>query len=113
MQTAFVLLVIAALGGATLLSLRAARGANPPRALAFLHGILAASGLVALLLQVAETGWTGRPFTALLLVGAAALGGFALIAMHLRGRLIPLPFALLHGLLALSGVVVLGMHLYA
>jgi hypothetical protein len=113
MQTAFILLVIAALGGATLLGIRAARGVNPPRALAFVHGLLAASGLVALLLQVAETGWTGRPFTALLLIGAAALGGFALISMHLRGRLIPLGFAFVHGLLALSGVVVLGLHLYA
>jgi hypothetical protein len=112
MQTAFVLLVIAALGGATLMALRASRGANPPRALAFVHGLIAAAGLVALLLQVAETGWTGKPFLALLLVGGAALGGFLLISIHLSGRLIPLGLALLHGLLALSGVVTLGLHLY-
>jgi hypothetical protein len=109
MQLALVLLVIAALGGATVLTLRL-RGGNPPLPLALLHGAVAASGLVALIVAVSGSGWTGKPFIALLLVGAAALGGLGLIRIHLSGKLIPVPFAVVHGLLALSGVVTLLLH---
>jgi hypothetical protein len=84
MQLALVLLVIAALGGATVLTLRL-RGGNPPLPLALLHGAVAASGLVALIVAVSGSGWTGK-------------------------KLIPVPFAVVHGLLALSGVVTLLLH---
>jgi hypothetical protein len=104
-----VLLGLAALGGATMVVLRA-RGGNPPLLLALGHGAIAAAGLVALVVAVAAGGWTGLPFVALLILVAASLLGAYVASFHLRGLLLPLDFALYHGLLAAAGYGVLLTH---
>jgi hypothetical protein len=106
LELAVVLFGVGALGGVTLLALRLARGTNPPLALAVVHGLAAASGLVALTVAVVD-GERGPALTALVLFGIAAIGGFFLLSLHLRGRLLPVPVILLHGALAASGFVAL------
>lgn len=111
MNAAAILFVLAALGGVTLLALRL-RGSNPPLAVAFVHGPLAATALVTLLVSVVRSGEGGLPLVALCLFGLAALGGLLLITLHLKGKLLPIPLVLGHGLIAASGLTVLLVHLY-
>lgn len=49
---------------------------------------------------------------ALIVFVLTALGGFTMLVMRLRGSNPPLALALLHGLLGVSGLVVLGWHLW-
>jgi hypothetical protein len=111
MELAAVLLGLAALGGLTNISLRF-RGGNPPLLLAGAHGLVAAAGLVTLAVSVLTTQAGGMALLALILLVSAALLGFYVLSFHLRGRLIPLGFALFHGFLAVLGYTILLSHLY-
>lgn len=102
---ALILFGLGAAGGVTLLALRL-RGGNPPLGLAVVHGLAAAAGLVTLILAVAE-GARGNVLIALVLFGVAALGGFVLLSLHLRGRLLPVGLILVHGTVAVAGFVTL------
>lgn len=97
------LFVAAALGGVVLFALRL-RGGNPPLPLAVGHGLLAAAGLVVLVIHLVADGWSTLPGTACVLLVLAALGGFVVFGMHLRERLIPVPLTVVHALLAVAGV---------
>lgn len=107
LDASLILFAVAALGGATMAVLHFRGRAMPPVMLATLHGILAASGLVVLLLAVVRDGASGLPTIALLLFLAAALGGFALLGFHVRGRAQPSALIVGHGLLAVAGFLVL------
>jgi hypothetical protein len=102
---ACVLFGLGALGGVTLLGLRL-RGGNPPIGLAVVHGLAAAAGLVTLGIAVVG-GERGPALVSLVLFGIAALGGFFLMSLHLRQRLLPVGLILVHGTLAVSGYVAL------
>jgi hypothetical protein len=104
---AIILFAIAALGGITLAFMHFRGRTPPPLALAILHGLVAASGLVVLLLAVLKIGIGGAPTVALAFFLLAALGGFALLSFHLRGRALPNGLVAGHGLLAVTGFVVL------
>jgi glucose uptake protein GlcU len=106
-QLPLVLFAVAALAGLTM-AIMHFRGTSPPKTvLAVLHGLFAASGLVALLLALIKVGFSGKPGIAFGLLVVAALGGFALLGSHVQKK--PLPSALVvgHALLAVSGFVVL------
>lgn len=107
MIVAVVLFTIAALGGATLLAVRAKSGENPPTALALVHGGAAAAALVALLVPVATSEVSTTTLVATGLFVVAALGGFALFASHLRGKRISIPIVLVHGGVAVVAFVLL------
>jgi hypothetical protein len=84
------------------------RGRTPPRLqVAAAHGVLAASGLLLLLLAVSSAGFAGPMAVALCIVLIAALGGFTLLSFHLRGRALPNLVVVAHGGLAVIGFVVL------
>lgn len=103
MQLALVLFALAAIGG-VLLAVTRLRGANPPTALALIHGGAAAAGLVLLALPLLNGGLgSGAATVALVLFVVAALGGFALFAAHLRGTLLPIPLMLIHAVVAVAG----------
>ena len=107
LELAIVVFALAALGG-LVMAIGHFRGRTPPKpALAALHGVAAAAGLLILLLAVINIGTGGAPTVALVLFGLAALGGFVLLSFHLRGR--PLPGGLVgaHGLLAVAAFLVL------
>lgn len=107
LDTGLILFAIAALGGATMAVLHFRGRAAPPAVLAALHGILAAAGLAVLLLAVVRDGARGLPAIALLLFLLAALGGFWLLGLHIRGRRHPPALIVGHGLLAVAGFLVL------
>lgn len=101
------LFAIAAVAGLTMAVMHF-RKITPPRAvLAVVHGLFAASGLVVLLLAVLKVGVQGAPAAALGLLVVAALGGFALLSFHLRGRALPSGMVVGHALLAVAGFVTL------
>lgn len=108
MVTAVILLFAASAVVGLVMAIAHLRGQTPPKpVLAVFHGLFAASGLVLLLVLVANVGAANGTGIALGLFVLAALGGFTLLSFHLRQR--PLPTALVagHGLLAVTAFVVL------
>ena len=104
---AILLFAVAAVAGVTMAVMHF-RGISPPRPiLAGLHGFLAASGLVVLLLAVMKAGMGGTTGIALGLFGLAALGGFILLSFHMRGRALPSGLVIGHGLLAVAAFLLL------
>lgn len=107
MTVALVLFALAALGGATMAILRFKGRPQPPLALALVHGAAAATALVTLTLFIAGNDAPGLATIALALFLGAALGGFGLFAIHLRKGALPIWLVVLHGLVAISGFLVL------
>lgn len=111
---ATILFAIAAVGGATLATLHF-RGRTPlPMPLALLHGLLAASALVLLIIAaLTQPGFGGLALLALVIFVVAALGGFYLFSFHLRGLPLPSPVVLVHGGAAVLAFVLLLVYLFA
>ncbi len=103
---AFVLFAIAALGGITLAAFRL-NHKSLPFPLAILHGLVAAAGLVVLIVAIATGASTTLRNVVLVLLIIAALGGFALFSFDLRKKLLPMPLLLVHALLAVFGFALL------
>jgi hypothetical protein len=97
-----ILFGIAALGGLAL-----ALGNKRPMILSIIHGLVAASALVLLIIAVLQGGVGTMPKLALALFVIAALGGFTLFAFHLRGRQWPRGLVYIHGLLAVIAEILL------
>jgi hypothetical protein len=106
MTIAIVLFAIAALGGIALATLRFRKGQNPPLGLAALHGAAAVAGVIALIVAV-RAGAPPVATTALLIFLGAAVGGFVLIANHLRNVTIPTWLVVVHALVAVAAFVTL------
>jgi hypothetical protein len=102
--SAIVLFSLAMLLGIFLLTF-VLRGKHTPKAVAFTHGPLAAAGLVLLIAYAFQH--RPAPIESLLLFAVAALGGFVLIAIDLTRTSVPKWMAVLHGLIALTGLVLL------
>ncbi len=101
------LLAVAALGGATMAFMRFRGKATPPIPLALLHGVLAASGLVLLLLEVWPE-FSGSAAWALAIFVLAAFGGLTLaVGFHRRGKPLPSAAVVAHGALALLAFLIL------
>jgi hypothetical protein len=84
------------------------RGRTPPTAgLAILHGLLAVTGVVFLLLGVLEIGFGTAHTWALVLFGAAALGGLYLVSHHMRQRPLPNGVIIIHALVAVVAFLIL------
>lgn len=99
-----VIFAIAALGGLTLAILHF-RGKNRPWALGLLHGLLAATALVLLLIPILTGGiaaTTVLKWAAGLFV-VAALGGFYLFSRHLQSKPLPSAAVVIHGGVAVAG----------
>jgi hypothetical protein len=108
---AVVLFAIAALGGVTLAAIHFT-GKPRPLALGVIHGLAAATALVLLILVVLGAPEAGLGGVALGLFVVAALGGFVLLARHLRQQPWPSGLVLLHGGLAATAFVVLLVWVY-
>jgi hypothetical protein len=117
-----ILFAIAALGGITLavLHFRARGKTPPPTSLAMLHGTLAAVALIFLIIGIAATadgfsaGVSSLAVLSLLLFVLAALGGaYMFFGKHLRGKPLPSPVVVIHGLAAGTGFVLLLVYLFA
>jgi hypothetical protein len=114
MQIAAILFGLAALGGLVMVGIRASKNQNPPTALALGHGLIAAAGLITLIYHRLTATSPPMPNEVNWAIGifvVAALGGIGMFTLfHLRNRVIPLAFMLVHGLIAAVG---LGLLLWA
>ncbi len=99
---AAILLGLAALGG-LLLAVLSLQNKSLPWVVTIVHGLVAATGLVLVLLGVlnGEGGAMGR--IALGLLTVAALGGFFLLSFHVRDAKAPPAVIVIHALVAVSG----------
>lgn len=108
MQLAAIFFALAALGGLTMATMRAAGTPRPPTWLALGHGAIAAAGLVTLIYTAATQ---TLPTAALVALGCfvlAALGGATIFLLfHVRGKPLPMPLVIGHGLIAVTAFVLL------
>lgn len=107
LNLAAVLFALAAVGGAALAWMHF-KGKEIPLPIAIVHGLFAASGLVTLILVVMG-GEASGPYLnfSLVLFVVAALGGFVLFAMQLKGKGLSTPVVLIHGVVAVVAFVLL------
>ena len=98
---------VAALVGLTM-AVAAFKGRSPPVFSAVIHGLLAGTGLVVLLIAVFMHGVTGAPKWALGFLLLAALGGFVLaLGFHARKKNLPPGFVAGHAVIAVIGFLLL------
>ncbi len=107
LTAAFVLFVIAAIGGAVLLSF-AWRGRHAPKGIAVVHGAVAALAIV--LLAIYAIMADDAPGTSLALFVVAALGGGFVLYRDLRSGSVPKGLAIAHGGIAIVALVLLYLH---
>ncbi len=108
METATIVLTIAALGGLGMTTMRLFGIPRPPTWVALGHGAIAVTGLVLLIYAAATTGIPPMAQFALGMFVLAAAGGVTLfLGFHLREKVLPIPLVLGHGLLALTAVILL------
>jgi hypothetical protein len=99
---AVVVFAIGALGGLGLASF-VLRGRLAPWGLSLLHAALGAIGLILVIYAAASGGIPQAALIALAILIIAALGGFYLASVHLRGTVAPKPVVIVH-----AGVAVIG-----
>jgi hypothetical protein len=103
---ALVFLAAGAVGGA-IMAIVHLRGSNPPLPLAIIHGIATVAGVGVVIVAILLGFGTPRSTTALGLFVVAALGGLYLFSLHLRGKRLVTPVVLIHGVVAVAGLLVL------
>ncbi len=104
---AVLLIAVAAIVG-LYMAIRHFKGRSPPPiAAAVLHGLLAVTGVVLLLLGVMQIGFGTVHSWALGLFVVAALGGLYLVSFHIRGKPLPSPVVVIHGMVAAIAFLIL------
>jgi len=101
-----ILFAIAALGG-LVLGVSGLRQRDLPMWLSLIHGLVAAAGLVTLILVVLQGNAGTLVIISLVLFLIAALGGFVLFSFHLRKRPHPKGLIVIHALAAVIAFVLL------
>jgi glucose uptake protein GlcU len=107
MIIAAILFAVAALVGVIMALIRFSGHDYPPVALAVIHGLFAATGLIALLMTAFAPGVTMSIRIALLIFIGAAIGGFFLVYHHAKKRPLPISYVVIHGLVAVVAFVIL------
>lgn len=103
------LFALAALLGVYLLAY-ILQGRNTPKAIVFIHGPLAATALI--LLIVYSLLFSSYLFISTFVFIMAALGGLTLIFRDLTGKSVPKWLALTHGITAIAAFLLLIVSLY-
>jgi len=103
---ALIVFAIAAVGG-LLLASSVLRGKLAPWALSIGHALLGATGLILLVMTALQGSTPGRVTAALGLLVVAALGGFYLASLHLRGTVAPKAVVFIHAGVAVAGFLTL------
>jgi hypothetical protein len=107
MAIAAILFAIAALGGVIMALIRFSGRDYPPMALAVIHGLFAAAGVITLLVVVFAPGIAMLAKIALILFIGAAIGGFVMLGYHIKSRPLPISYVVIHGLVAVIAFVLL------
>jgi len=103
MRPAIAIFALTAMGGLAMFFIRLGQDSNPPDWLPIVHGLLAATGVIALIVAAVRSGLPNLAKAALALFVLAAAGGlFLMFAYQSAGVLLPIPMILLHGTLAVS-----------
>jgi protein-S-isoprenylcysteine O-methyltransferase Ste14 len=104
LQTAAVLLVLTAVGGAAMALQRMAKRTNPPNWLAMAHGLLAAAALTLLIYAAVADEIPMIATAGVVLLVVAAAGGMVMnLFYHLKDKLLPQWLLHLHIALAVLG----------
>jgi hypothetical protein len=103
---AVIVFAIGALGG-ILLASYVLRGQLAPWAVSLLHAGLGAVGLLLVIYAALTTGISHAALTALVILVVAALGGFYLASIHLRGQVAQKPIVFIHAGAAIIGFLTL------
>lgn len=108
-----VLFFLAAAAGGAVLTHAHLRRIRPPGALAVVHPLLAASGILLLGAGYVRAGGTALLATALVVLAVAAAGGMTLAMLRVKRGHAPALLIGLHALLALGGVSLVLFELFA
>ncbi|ABI60322.1 hypothetical protein [Nitrosomonas eutropha] len=103
---AIIIFAIAAVGGLFLAS-KVLSGQLAPWAVSIVHALLGAAGLVTLILVVLEGSGDNRLTAALGLLVVAALGGFYLASIHMKGNVASKNIVFIHAGIAVAGFLTL------
>ncbi|MXS85777.1 hypothetical protein ABO04_07625 [Nitrosomonas sp. HPC101] len=106
LNIAIIIFAIAAVGGLFLAS-KVLSGQLAPWAVSIVHALLGAAGLVTLILVVLEESGDNRLVAALGLLVVAALGGFYLASIHMKGSVAPKNIVFIHAGVAVAGFLTL------
>jgi hypothetical protein len=103
---ALVVFAVGALGG-VMLATYVLRGQLAPWLLSLLHAGLGAIGLLLLIYAALTSGISHMALAALAILVIAALGGFYLASIHLRGKVAQKPVVFIHAAVAVVGFLTL------
>lgn len=103
---AAILFALGALGGLYMATL-SFKGKPLPAAVATLHGLFGATGLVLLIVGVLAGMGGGTARIALIILVVAALGGFYLVSFHIKKKQHPRAVIVIHALVAVIGFLTL------
>jgi hypothetical protein len=103
---ALVIFAIGALAG-VMLATHVLRGQLAPWALSLLHAGVGAIGLLLLIYAAVTTAIPHMALAALVILAIAALGGFYLASVHLRGKVAPQPIVFVYAGVAVVGFLTL------
>ncbi len=106
LKFALIVFAIAAVGG-LILAAHMLRGKYAPLVLSLLHGLLGATGLVLVVVVLAQGSAPTRVWVGLLLLVAAAVRGILLASSRLRKQMPRKAAVLLHAGLAVTGFLTL------
>ena len=104
---ALIVFALGALVGLTLAGIYVLRGRLAPWAPSLLHAALGATGLLILIYAAITAGLSGAALAALVIFVIAALGGFYLASIHLRGQVAPRKLVFVHASAAVIGFLTL------
>ncbi len=102
--TAIAFFALAAILGMILLSF-VLRNKETPKAIVFTHGPLAVIGLILLIIYTFRQG--PNPIESIILFTIAAIGGIVLVWKDITHQQVPKWLAIVHGLVAVSGFILL------
>jgi len=106
LTTALLVFAVTAIGG-LLLAARILMGKQAPWSVSIIHALIGASGLIMLIMTVLDGTGGARVISALALLIIAALGGFYLASIHLKGKLAPKSIVVVHAGVAVAGFLTL------
>lgn len=108
LQTATLLLLLAAIGGIAMAAVRLRRKVNPPSWLAMAHGFLAAAAFTLIVYAALQDEVPASAATGIVILLVGSAGGIAMnLHYHLAGKLIPQWLLMLHILLGVVGTTLI------
>jgi len=108
---AIIIFIIAALFGLVILT-AVLRDRPTPKPFVIIHGPLAATAIVLLIIDVVKGHTEALLIASLIIFIIAALGGFVLYTLDTLKKRIPKPLAILHPLIAVAGLIVLIVYAF-